>query len=100
MFSSKYQQLLKNSKKRFRHQNYLANIEKLLEKAVYVNLKENTKPDKKADVLKYHYFKVGVKIGDHAWLLVIDCEEKKSEDRKSTRLNSSHIQKASMPSSA
>ena len=36
----------------------------------------------------------------HEWVLIVDADERVPPDRKSTRLNSSHIQKSRMPSSA
>ena len=50
---------------------------------------------------KQYMYGVEVAKADTVWTLRIDADERLTEeDRKSTRLNSSHIQKSRMPSSA
>lgn len=75
--SSNYSKMNKSQKNR--HNKYVMSLEKLLANAEYLYPKENTKPDKKPNVVKYHYFKTDVKIGDKIYQVIFDTEEYKNE---------------------
>ena len=64
-----------NKSQKNRHRKYIMSLEKLLAKAEYAGAKENTKPDKKPNIAKYHYFKTNVKIGDKTYQIIFDTEE-------------------------
>ena len=76
--SSHFATMSKSQKNR--HRKYIMSLEKLLANAEYAGVKENTKPDQKPNVAKYHYFKTNVKIGDKTYQILFDTEEYVNEN--------------------
>lgn len=75
--SSKYGQM--NKSKRNRHNKYVMSLENLINNSKYTHLKDNTKPLKKPNIDKYHYFETNVKIGDKKYKVILNAEQYKGE---------------------
>ena len=57
-------------------------LENILKQAEYTGEQINTKPDKKPQVEKYHYFISNVKVGDKIYRVVFDTEQYKGESEE------------------
>jgi hypothetical protein len=75
--SSKYGKM--NKSKRNRHNKYVMSLENLINNSKYTHLKDNTKPLKKPNIDKYHYFETNVKIGDKKYKVILNAEQYKGE---------------------
>ena len=82
--SSAYHNTKGNKKKR--HNAYVFGIEQLIENAEYTGSADNRKTEKKPNVERYHYFEVPVRIGNHAWIVQLVCEETKKRQTPQTAI--------------
>lgn len=58
-----------------RHNKYIMGLEELINNSIYETSERNTKPDKKPDIAKYHYFISKVKIANKEYKIVLHTEQ-------------------------
>lgn len=65
-----------------RHNLYIKDLEELINNSTYESSENNTKPDKKPDIAKYHYFISKVKIVNKEYKIVLHTEQYVGESGK------------------
>ncbi len=78
IYSSEWNKL--NRTEKDRHNQYVKDLEKLLNNAEYIGEKLNSKQSNKPNVEKYHYFKTIAKIGQNSYEIIFDTEQHKGDN--------------------
>lgn len=76
-YSSKVDEM--NAAQKRRHNKYAMSIKELINNSNYINTKDNSKPEEKPNIDKYHYFETLVRIGDKEYKVVLNTEQYKGE---------------------
>ena len=78
----KREHIIKSSRRQYmneedvkRHNLYIKDLEELINNSIYETSERNTKPDKKPDIAKYHYFISKVKIANKEYKIVLHTEQ-------------------------
>jgi len=78
VYSSKADEM--NAAQKRRHNKYMMSIKDLINNSNYTYAKDNSKPDEKPNIDKYHYFETIVKIGDKKYRVILNTEQYKNEN--------------------
>ena len=78
----KREHIIKSSRRQYmneddvkRHNVYIKDLEELINNSMYETSERNTKPDKKPDIAKYHYFISKIKIVNKEYKIVLHTEQ-------------------------
>ena len=76
-YSSKADEM--NPAQKRRHNKYVMSIKDLINNSNYTYTNDNSKPDEKPNIDKYHYFETIVKIGENQYKVILNTEQYKGE---------------------
>ena len=69
-----------------RHNEYILGLKELIKNSKYETFKKNTKPDKKPNIAKYHYFISRIKIGLREYKIVLHTEQYVGENENKPQI--------------